>query len=548
VIRDLLTVFRFGVLGTGPGRLADDYYRGTPRAREQGIARRGLLLALAALIALAGVGWAVFGGARSNGHGVAVHILDGAGAPISGAHVAWRGQKILRTTNADGYARLPWTNALGSPAPNADIALREVQAGGTRHAPHPDFEPRIVRDGAGGWHIEARLSTFGRITLRVEATLLPNIRARVDTEGAGRIEAENGVAVARVGQSATWRVFPPAKRIQIIVEGDIGTAMQHFSVPAPSIGYHQQERIEPLPAAAIAVMATPPPEGAPPASSGLVLLVEDDRPEAPDTQPPSAALETAIARRAMPLHPVRMPASGETLVPHTAKRPYRVLMLWDFMGPTPPARAEGGGAVELLPPAPAAWCRIHAPEGAPSAKQMRFRATDQGTARPASVLPDDLPAAWRTLLIERAGTPRIVHHDEQPYLVTERLGTWTLDAWRIGSDDAPPWRGSATVEVDAFGEREITLTGAEEAWGTLVLVVPEALRSAAEVELPDDRRATLLRITKELRIPHLRAGPVTARIVWRDDALPPLEQTLQIKAGAETRWPLRSPPGASSGE
>ncbi len=534
IIRDLMTVFRFGVLGTKSERLARDYYRGT----ERGVARRGALLLLAAVIVLAVGAFAFFGGDAEQGS-VSVRVLDGAGKPIGGAHVAWRGQKILRTTNTDGYARLPWTDALGTPTPNADVALREFQAGGKRHAPHPDHQPRIVRNGKGQWHIEARLVTFGRITLRVDATVLPNVRARVASDGPGRIEAEDGVAVARVGQDATWRVFPPTKRIVITVEGDMGSAMQRFSLPAPSIGYRQQETIEALSSAAIAVLTTPPGGFEPPASSGLVLLVEDERSaDAPAGSAPSGALEGGDGRRALPLHPVRMPATGHTIVPHSAKRPYRILMLWDFMGPTPATTSDGGGTAELPPPAPAAWCRIHAPDDAPAAKQMHFRASESGVARPAPVVPDDIPPEWRKLLIKRARTPRIVHHDEQPYLVSESLGTWTLNAWRTGSDEAPPWRGRATVTIGAFGEHEIALEGEQEPWGTLVIAVPEALRSAAEVTLPGDRRTTLLRVTKELRVPHLRAGAVTVRITWRDETLPPLEHTVEIKAGEETRWTL----------
>ena len=545
VIRDLLTVFRFTLLRTKADRLARDYYCGT----ERGMARRGVLFVLAAVL-VAGVAAFALLGSRDGEHGsVRVRILDDGGQPISGAHVAWRGEKILRTTNADGYAQLPWLPALGAPTPRSDLALRELQAGGTRHAPHPDHEPRIVRDG-GTWHLEARLMTFGRVTLRIDPTLLPNVRARVEVEGEGRAVAEDGVAVARVGQSATWRVFPPTKRIVITVEGDIGTAMQRYSLPAPSVGYHQQERIEALPSAAIGVAANAPSGLEPPARSGLLLLVEDEASAEDKDEPTPPALDQRTSTKPLPLHAVRVPASGSVLVPHTAKKRYRIVMLWDFMSPSPPVHAEGGGVVDIPVPYPEAWCPIAAPEGAPPVREMRFRATPVGEVESTRHVAYDppLPAEWQRMIRERKTTPRIVHHEAQPYLVLESLGTWRLQAWRDGTDESPPWRGEVEITVKERGANPITLAGAEEPHGTLVITVPKALRSAAEVQLPGERRATMLRVTKQLRIRHLRPGAVPVRIVWRSDDLPDREQTVQIKAGEETVWALeaRSAPTAGN--
>lgn len=495
-----------------------------------------ILVALLVLVA-GGVFWLQPWRAPASPARLQVTVLDLDGLPVPGAQVRLRrGERAVRTDDrgqADVPGPLPTSPEGGRPEPELIRSALEVDAPFLALRRNPP--PQVEVDAEGRWRVTLRMTPYGLLRVRMDASLLPGLRAELETDPACDAEPEGGRSVVRMSKPVSWRVYPPTRALIFRAMGDTGAAMQRIEVAAPSVGHVVQHTLT-MPRAEALVAAVASAEGldAPTLSGQLWLVPRED-------QTRSDAVDDAL-----PIDPVRVPVNGMALAPHTANRPYLALAVLDFLGPSPAVAVKPGEATRLPAAAPAAWVELQSDLDAEA--EVRFRGTlEEPFGEPATPTWDpSLPASWRTALEERARHPRLIRHAGKRYLVFEQLGTWRIGVSQPGSTRTAPTGGTLELSLRAWGAQPAARLELDpRPHGALALVVPVDARASfrgASVEVhtgPDATRTqTVLPRSEGVTLAHLPAGSHRVRILWRDASRATTETTLEIRAGETTTYAL----------
>ena len=466
------------------------------------------LLVLA--IALAGVlGWVLGRGddpAPPPGLTVEVEVVDAAGDPVAKAQVQPRYRLGWQAVDGRGRVRLQGVvlRADDAPTPEAVAAALDVRSPGhaTRRAPQVE-----ARDD-GTWHARYVLDAFGTVRLRILDTTLEGVKAWLvpNAEGAG-MESIGGVAVARPGQPAAWRIFGGEGHVEVRIEGAMGVAARSLLLEAPSAGFVREFGLEPEPSRPIRGHVAP--AGGSPDGEERAL---------PSLRGHLEVTELTEDGREVVHTPVWVQDDGSFEVTYAGEGRY-VLTPVLYYADVERMRVRGGDIVTFEKVRPRPWLVLPPGDltdpGLPSPRIRLRRVTSDG----------DEPAPSWSLFSE----------DEGWMLSVPGPGRYRVLATRMGTETEVPAAGLAEVEVTGPGPHPVPLELEDQLCGNVtVRVETPGNEGGADVDLEadGDRHATVLfAFQREAKIPKVRAGPFAVRVVFSDRSLAVVFLTEELQAG-----------------
>lgn len=441
---------------------------------------------------------------------VHVRVVEAAtGAPVGNVKVRGRYDETWVGVDQEGRVRLVDVQLPPGVRASSETLSRLIEVNGRFAVAAPTPARPVVR-GRDEWEVEVPVESFGLLTVSLKATVLPNVRAYLETSDAVRAVPEEGRGVARLGEAATYRVFPGPRRVPVVLKGDTGVAMARWLVRTPGPGAHLQRSYGAIPATPFAGRVVLGAGESPPSLGGRLAI----EPHGWRARAAGDALEVLG-----PLDPVVVRPDGTFLAPHTSAGAFDLTLELDFLGrftwPTPTEIRPNAEDTLLDVDSRTAWVRLALPAGMREARQ---RAAWEITA-------DDGDGARAWLVHDRAAT----------YAVLPGTGSFTVRVALPGSEAHPPRAGEARLTIDAPGPAEAQIEAQDAPFGTLEVVVPDAVRTTmrgATVTLDSGRTWSLLaNLTERIALKHVRAGPQTVKVVWRDEAYAPFIQAIDVPAG-----------------
>ncbi len=454
---------------------------------------RRALLVLLGTVAAGVATWALLharGGASApSGLSLDVVTVDPMGRPVAGARAAARYASVAARTDASGRAVLRGVRLRTGDEPSPASIAAALVVEDEWAAPRPGHPPAVTRDAAGAWHARVVLERFARVRLILHGTELPEVHAWLEHDGPpGRVVAEEGVAVARPAQIATWRVFPGAGPLRVRVEGAEGVAARVTPLEPPGPGYLREVEI--------AAEASKPIPGhvlygdlAPPDLGGRLEVFE--------------ILDDQSVVRAP--YDVTVAEDGSFRVPFSGQGLYRLVPHLDFADVEP--KTVAGGQEAVLGPAVARpWIEADVADADAGARPVVYDVLATG--------PTDA-APWR-------GTWTRVK-DATVWFALPRPGPYRIAVRVAGDADHAPEHGSAEVTADAPRGYTVAVPFDETPWGTVVVDLDEegATRRGASVRLvepaPERQTTCLPGLGTSATFPHVPAGDVEAVVEPRDE-------------------------------
>jgi len=483
--------------------------------------KRFLLLLLVAVAAAGVYAWLEQRAAEEErakpGLFVEVEVVDGAGHAVTRADVQARYAPGWRPVDANGHIGLDGVVLRAEDAVTVAAVAGAIDVRSPTHASRRGREPEVERRADGTWHARFVLDAYGTVRLRIADTTLEGVKAWVVADPkAGRIEAPRGVAVARPGQPAEWRVFEGVEKVEVRIEGATGVAARSLVLAAPTEGYVRELALEAEPAQPIRGRVLPPAgDGeAPPTLRGhadVVELTDDGR-------------EVAFPR-------VRVEDDGSFVVPYAGEGRYKVTPVLQFAR-VPPKRVRGGEEVEV--------------EGAVANPWLVLEGLE--------VEEDAPPPAANVTRIDEAGETHVsvwAFFDAKRgwMLSLPGPGRYRVALTRRGTNDAPPAAGLAEVDVEGSGPHAVAFELAPVPSGTLeIRVVAAESDGGADVEVEADgtRHATvLLALGDVARVPNVRAGPFTALVRFTAKQAAVRFLAGEVVAGETTQVEAQAVPGGT---
>jgi hypothetical protein len=279
-------------------------------------------------------------------------------------------------------------------------------------------------------------------------------------------------------------VFEGVETLLVRLEGDDGVAARAFLEEAPRPGFTREILLEAERAVPI-VGVVRPAEGAalPPAPPPLVGHVD---------------VAEVLPRGAVPHRSAVVAPDGSFVVSYAAKGAWRLEAHLGFYEDPPAATADPTGAspTVLDTPRPLPWLVLDPP------------------ARDAEVT---LEAPHGPVPTRRHG---VLLHEGRVLVAVPGPGRYGVRVATPGDADRPPSGMRGEVEVLGVGPHEVTLEPEEVPHGDLVLTLPDGPGAGGALEVLGrwPRRATFLPgLASRVAVRNLLAGPVTARVVWRDE-------------------------------
>jgi hypothetical protein len=472
------------------------------------VKNRLLLLVLA--VVLAGVvGW-ILGrggdGAPLPGLTVDVEVVDPLGVPVPKAQAQPRYRPGWRPVDAAGRVRLEGVvlRADDTPSPDAIAAALDV-----RSPAHAARRPPQVEQGAdGSWRARYVLDAFGTIRLRILDTTLEDVKAWIVPDPTrGGIESTSGVAVARPGQPAAWRVFGGVEAVEVRIEGAMGVAARSVLLDAPSAGFVREFGLEAEPSRPIRGHVAP--AGGSPDGEDVAL---------PSLRGRMDVTELTDDGREVAHPPVWVRDDGSFEVTYAGEGRY-VLTPVLYYASVAPQRVRGGDLVSFAEVRARPWLVL--PPGdltdasLPTPRMRLRRVTEDG---------EEPVRSWS-----------LFSADEGWMLSVPGPGRYRVVATRMGTAEAVPAAGAAEVEVTGPGPHPVALELEGQLCGDVRVRVETATdEGGADVDLEadGDRHATVLfAFGREALIPKVREGPFTVRVVFSDRTLAVVFLADELQAG-----------------
>jgi hypothetical protein len=404
---------------------------------------------------------------------------------VRDARIEARYAGVSARVGSDGRARLGGVLLRMGEAPTPTSVGRAVEVEAPSYAPPPgERRPAEPVEGSEGrrWRLEVVLVPYGQLRLLVQPTQLPDVKARVVADPLlGLAVAEDGIAVARPGQPATWRIFDGPDKVEVRVSGATGVALRRRMVEVPSAGFTREIEI-------VAEKAVP--------IQGRVRLPSGNVPDlAGQIRVYEVTDEGDLTR--LP-YDVTVAPDGTFEVPFTAEARYRLAPELDFAD-AEPVTARGGDAAVAIVARPRPWLDLHLGGTDAEGRTALFEAT--------RISEDE---AWKGGYTRPLpGGARIALPGPGAYRIDVRVG---------GAEGKVPLEARASVEVSKPGGRDVSLAlQAVEAGRVVVsgLAAPANLRLLEP--LPSRTRTWLPDADAGAVFENVRAGPVRVRVRWSDE-------------------------------
>ncbi len=448
------------------------------------------------------------------GEGLVVHVgvVDAAsGEPLSGVKVKSRFNDAWVTTDRDGMARLTNVELAPNTKPSAKAIARVLELS-HRSVVASTILPEVTAGEDGAYVAVFEAESFGILTLTLEPTILPNVRLYVENAEGIRAVPVDGRGTARVGQSASYRIFGNPQRVPVVLKGDMGVGMRRWMVRAPSPGATLQRSYAATAATPISGQILEPASGNAPPLSGTLRLIPDGYP---------ASLQSDEIEVLAPIDSVVIRSDGGFDIPHILPGAWRPIAELDYLGSTPvpepliASRASTGWSIQSE--TTTSWVRLDLPgEKPPNPRWLNYAITSadgSGTS-----------------------TARVLHDADASFLILPDRAAYDIRITQPGSEDEPPREFSTRFQAQRPGPAVLEISAFTEVpFGTLVIDIPAAVSKAMKggtLVLDTGRETSVLAdLTKRIEFKHVVTGTRGIKITWRDRDMAPFETAVDVKAG-----------------
>lgn len=408
---------------------------------------------------------------------VRVHVIRD-GKPVGGAQVRPRfSQEPWANVDGAGNITLPDVPLNAGKTPTraslgAAIAVR-ARFLGVRSNP-------LVRREGDYWHATFELTPHGVIRLSIEDTHLAPVKAWIEPDPKGRVEAMGGQNVARLDQPVAFRVLPGLKELVVRVEGEadplgvIRACTQRLVFPAPGPGVIKQVYVRPQPAQPIAGTArTADPDGGSVevVGDGIQVVVHEMENETPTYE----------------LGRVNVGEQGDFFIPFTGRGPYALSLHIPQRAPGPMTVAGGNTDVMVFGGRLLPFVRFEHRELDPKRRHLSLQAegADGTPVQVAGVLHRE--RSWSRLTLK------------------ETPGTLRVRASVPGTQKEPPLEGTQSVEVPRAGETIAQLLLDPAPFGTVAFEVVPIAVAYGSVTLGERKTTLIPNSTKPAHLKHVHA-------------------------------------------
>jgi hypothetical protein len=468
--------------------------------------RAPLLIGVVFLAAAAGWAWyALKRTSKETGGTVRVKVVDLAGTPVPGATV--------RTRYSDGGA---WVGAnaageavLESPRVNQGIAdpaaalADALEARATFHAMRHGRLAEVTRAQDGTYDATLKLEHCGVLRLALAMTAFADASARLDPDPAReRLKLLEGRDVVRVGEAASWAVFPGAEKLWVTVGGHQGVAQHRVALVAPGPGFLLEKTLFPGPARPIRGFVTT--QSAPgTVAATLAGVLEVD--------------EVIEGGERIPRDPVRVLPDGWFSVDYTGEGRFVLQPRLAFADTPTELIVRGGDGEVRLDAVPRPWIEV--------------RPADLAKLAPAPVISLFTAGGSKDVLPENG----VYATDQGLRVALPGPGVYVLSVAVRGNDAAPPRAGEAQVTASS-GPVEAQITLAERPSGTLGVALESVPKGGGDVRVLPDRARTVLTRPKDGQVAfaNVPVGRALVAIQWRDPDSARQFLTAEVVAGKPT--------------